>query len=160
MHVWFPHACVELSQYLWRLYKCYQYNNNLMITLISNSFSSVFSTCCSCLWKIKYEIKTPHKYTYIYGWYGYDTATMKTVSFQLRSRHFVKTTNQNYAIGINGQVDVDGASVVATAGFNVTHQYCNVPCATGHCSKHGASCVSCWWNSQSHCRPLHCEPDR
>lgn len=36
---------------------------------------------------------------------------MKTVSFQLRSRHFVKTTNQNYAIGINGQVDVDGASM-------------------------------------------------
>lgn len=68
---------------------------------------------------------------------------MKTVSFQLRSHHFVKTTNQNYAIGINGQVDVDGASVVATAGFNVTHQCCNVPCATGHCSKHGTSCVSC-----------------
>lgn len=68
---------------------------------------------------------------------------MKTVSFQLRSRHFVKTTNQNYAIGINGQVDVDGASVVTTAGFNVTHQCCNVPCATGHCSKHGTSCVSC-----------------
>lgn len=145
--------------YLRRFYKCYQYNNNLW-SLKSQSLSRRFLVQFVFL---KYEIlkkKQPQKcIVCTHSWYSNDVITMRTVSFQLWSRHFVKTTNQNYAIGINGQVDVDGASVGATAGFNVTHQYCNVPCTTGHCNKHGTSCVSCRWNSQSHCRPLHCEPN-